>query len=82
MLDDPKPLLFIDTIQDGRINFNSFAYVNSPRAVYPTRSDIWFELLAKLPEAGIELGTTPQQVQWIGQPVTGAQGIIENGPAS
>ena len=82
VLDDPKPLLFIDTIQDGRINFNSFAYVNSPRAVYPTRSDIWFELLAKLPEAGIELGTTPQQVQWIGQPATGAQGIIENGPAS
>jgi small-conductance mechanosensitive channel len=82
VLDDPKSLLFIDTIQDGRINFNSFAYVNSPRAVYPTRSDIWFELLAKLPEAGIELGTTPQQVQWIGQPVTGAQGIIENGPAS
>lgn len=82
VLDDPKSLLFIDTIQDGRINFNSFAYVNSPRAVYPTRSDIWFELLAKLPEAGIELGTTPQQVQWIGQPATGAQGIIENGPAS
>ncbi len=76
VLDDPKPLLFIDTVQDGRINFNSFAYVGTPRAVYPTRSEIWFELLSKLPEAGIELGTTPQQVQWIGAPPTGAQGIV------
>jgi len=76
VLDDPKPVLFIDSLHDGRINFNSFAYVNSPRAVYPTRSDIWFELLTKLPEAGIELGTTPQQVQWIGAQPTGAQGIV------
>ncbi|SDA35568.1 DUF3772 domain-containing protein [Sphingomonas sp. NFR15] len=76
VLDDPKPVLFIDSLVDGRINFNSFAYVNSPRAVYPTRSDIWFELLTKLPEAGIELGTMPQQVQWIGAQPTGAQGVI------
>lgn len=79
VLDDPKPVLFIDSLLDGRINFNSFAYVNSPRAVYPTRSEIWFELLTKLPEAGIELGTTPQQVQWIGAQPTGAQGIVGGG---
>jgi small-conductance mechanosensitive channel len=76
VLDEPKPSLFIDTIADGRINFNGFAFVNSPRAVYGTRSDIWFRLLSELPEAGIELGTTPQQVQWIGAAPTGAEGII------
>lgn len=76
VLDDPKPSLFIDTIADGRINFNGFAFVNSPRAVYGTRSDIWFRLLSELPEAGIELGTTPQQVQWINGAPVGAEGII------
>ncbi|MBA2935610.1 mechanosensitive ion channel family protein [Sphingomonas sp. CGMCC 1.13654] len=76
VLDDPKPSLFIDTIADGRINFNGFAFVNSPRSVYGTRSDIWFRLLSELPEAGIELGTTPQQVEWINGRPTGAEGII------
>ncbi|WP_206240581.1 DUF3772 domain-containing protein [Novosphingobium terrae] len=75
---DPKPSLYIDTIIDGRINFNGFAFVNSPRAVYATRSDIWFRLLSELPAAGIELGTTPQQVQWIGMPT--GDGADEAGP--
>jgi small-conductance mechanosensitive channel len=78
VVNDPKPSLFIDTIADGRINFNGFAFVNSPRAVYATRSDIWFRLLSELPAAGIELGTTPQQVQWIGTPST--DGVDEVGP--
>jgi len=76
VLDDPKPSLFIDTIANGRINFNGFAFVHSPRAVYGTRSDIWFRLLSELPEAGIELGTTPQQVEWINSPPMGTEGII------
>lgn len=66
VLDDPQPSLYIDRIADGRINFKGFAFVSSPRAVYSTRSDIWFCLLSQLPAAGIELGSTPQQVQWIG----------------
>jgi len=78
VLDEPRPSLYIDTIADGRINFNGFAFVNSPRAVYAARSDIWFRLLSDLPDAGIELGTTPQQVEWInGAPApVGSEGII------
>jgi small-conductance mechanosensitive channel len=76
VLDDPKPTLYIDTIADGRVNFIGYAFVHSPRAVYATRSDLWFSLLSELPEAGIELGSTPQQVQWIGSPVTDAEGIV------
>ncbi|MDE1916987.1 MAG: mechanosensitive ion channel family protein [Sphingomonadales bacterium] len=68
VLDDPRPSIFIDSIADGRVNFNGYAFVASPRAVYATRSDLWFTLLSHLPQEGIELGTTPQQVQWIGQP--------------
>jgi len=79
VLDDPGAVIFIDSIADGRINLNMFAYVNSPRSVYPTRSEILFKLLQRMPEAGIELGTTPQQVQWIGAAPMGAQGIIDDG---
>ena len=68
VLEEPKPNLFIDSIADGRINFNGYAYVASPRSVYATRSDLLFRLLRELPERGIELGTTPQQLQWVGAP--------------
>ena len=44
-----------------------------------TRSEILFKLLQRMPEAGIELGTTPQQVQWIGAAPTGAEGVIDTG---
>jgi small-conductance mechanosensitive channel len=63
VLDEPAPTVFIDGIVDGRINLNSFAYVAGPRAVYPTRSAILFRLLTDLPAAGIELGSSPQQMQ-------------------
>ncbi|MGI4733404.1 MAG: DUF3772 domain-containing protein [Janthinobacterium lividum] len=66
VLDDPAPKVFVDSIADGRINVNSFAYVASPRDVYPTRSDLLFRLLAELPAAGIDLGTAPQQLQLLG----------------
>jgi small-conductance mechanosensitive channel len=79
VLDDPAVKIFIDSIADGRVNLNMFAYVRSPRDVYPTRSDILFKLLRQMPEAGIELGTTPQQVQWIGAAPTGAQGVTDDG---
>ncbi|QJU59040.1 DUF3772 domain-containing protein [Sphingomonas sp. AP4-R1] len=63
VLDEPKPTVFIDGIVDGRINLNSFAHVNGPRDVYSTRSAILFRLLTDLPAAGIELGSSPQQMQ-------------------
>jgi potassium-dependent mechanosensitive channel len=69
ILDDPVPSFFIDSILDGRVNFNSFAYVRSPRDAYGTKSGILFRLLDEMPKNAIELGTTPQMVQWInGQP--------------
>ncbi|WP_298686653.1 DUF3772 domain-containing protein [uncultured Sphingomonas sp.] len=79
VLADPAPVIFIDSIADGRVNLNMFAYVSSPRSVYPTRSELLFKLLQRMPEAGIELGTTPQQVQWLGAAPTGAQGVIDDG---
>lgn len=76
VLDEPKPSLFIDSITDGRINFNGFAYVASPRAAYAARSDLLFSLLSELPDRGIELGTTPQQFHLINAPAPGTEGIL------
>jgi small-conductance mechanosensitive channel len=66
ILDDPAPSFFIDSLLDGRVNFNSFAYVRSPRDAYGTKSGILFRLLDEMPKKDIELGTTPQMVQWVG----------------
>lgn len=65
VLDRPPPKVFVDSIADGRININSFAYVASQRDVYSTRSELLFRLLAELPAAGIDLGTAPQQLQLV-----------------
>jgi small-conductance mechanosensitive channel len=74
VLDTPAPSLFIDSIVDGRINLNGFAYVRSPRDAYGTRSEILFHLLDRLPAAGIELGTAPQQFHFIGHLPQTAEG--------
>jgi small-conductance mechanosensitive channel len=77
VLDDPAPRVFVDSIADGRVNVNSFAYVASPRDVYPTRSELLFRLLSELPAAGIDLGTAPQQLQLVGgaAPTDGAAAV-------
>jgi small-conductance mechanosensitive channel len=71
VLEEPHPSLYIDTVADGRVNFKGYAFVASPRVVSATKSELWFSLLSQLPAAGIELGSTPQQVQWIGSPTDG-----------
>lgn len=68
VLDEPAPNFFVDSIADGRVNLMCFAYVRSPREVYAARSQILFELLEKLPAAGIELGTAPQRFEVVGTP--------------
>lgn len=79
VLDQPPPNVFVDSIADGRININSFAYVASQRHVYSTRSELLFRLLSELPAAGIDLGTAPQQLQLISPAMPATQ---TNSPAS
>ena len=76
VLDRPPPEVFIDSIADGRVNINSHAYVPSQREVYATRSALLFRLLAELPAAGIDLGTSPQQLQLINAPTIAGAGDI------
>lgn len=61
VLSQPAPLVFIDSILDGNITLNSFAYVSSPRQAYAVRSDLYFCLLEILSTRGITL-TAPTDI--------------------
>lgn len=63
VLADPAPVVFIDALSGGQVQFNSFAYVAGPRAAYSTRSALLFELLDRLRAAGVHLETPAQEVR-------------------
>ncbi|KQN08104.1 mechanosensitive ion channel protein [Sphingobium sp. Leaf26] len=65
VLAEPAYTVFIDSIADGRIFFNSFAHVASPRAAYSARSNVLTVVLRRLREEGIEIGTVPQRMELI-----------------
>lgn len=65
VLEAPPARVFIDGIAEGRILFNCFAHVSSPRVAYDARSNILLTLLRRLREEGIELGTVPQRLELI-----------------
>ncbi len=67
VLDDPAPSVFIDSIANGHVTLNSFAYVASPRLTYGTRSELFFALLQRLAEEGIAL-ESPQEVKLLRDP--------------
>ncbi len=68
VLADPAPSAFIDAIVDGRIAFNCFAHVDSPRSAYGARSNILLELLTRFRDEGIEMGTVPQRLELVSSP--------------
>ncbi|MCC6919644.1 MAG: mechanosensitive ion channel family protein [Alphaproteobacteria bacterium] len=68
ILENPKPVVFIDDIADGRIMFNGFAHVASPRASYGARSNVLMTLLQRFKDEGIEIGTTPQRMELVTLP--------------
>lgn len=74
ILTDPAPSVFIDSIVDGRIMFNSFAHVSGPRASYGARSTVFKALLQRLRDEDIEIGTPPQKLEFVGGPGTGSSG--------
>jgi small-conductance mechanosensitive channel len=63
ILDEPAPAAFIDAIADGRILFNCFAHVPSPRDAYGARSNVLRELLTRFRAEDIDIGTVPQRLE-------------------
>ncbi|WP_282296597.1 DUF3772 domain-containing protein [Stenotrophomonas sp. PS02289] len=67
VLDEPAPSVFIDSINNGQIAINSFAYTSGPRAVYGVRSDLYFSLLQQFAAAGIAL-SSPTDIHLVRDP--------------
>jgi small-conductance mechanosensitive channel len=58
VLDDPKPSVLIRSIADGKIIFESYAFVGSPRTAASVKSALLFNTLEKFRKANIALHTT------------------------
>lgn len=67
VLAEPAPSVFIDSIANGQIAINSFAYTSGPRAVYGVRSDLYFTLLQRFAAAGIPLAS-PTDIHLVRDP--------------
>ncbi|KGE53502.1 DUF3772 domain-containing protein [Xanthomonas axonopodis] len=63
VLAEPAPSVFIDSLAGGHVNFNSFAYVSSPRDSYGVRSQLFFALLQRIATEGIAL-QSPQEIRF------------------
>ena len=70
VLADPEPVVFIDDLVGGQVTLKSFAYVSGPRAAYPVRSALLFDMIARFAAAGIHLETPTQEVRVVRAPPT------------
>lgn len=55
----PAPNVQLDGIDGVRLIFNASGYVSSPRASYGVKSDLLFDILTRLKEAGLSLSLPP-----------------------
>ncbi len=76
VLADPPPKVFLDSIVDGRILFNCFAHVESPRAAYPARSNVYGDLLRRLRAEAIDIGTVPQKLELVAPHAAGPDAAL------
>ncbi|MEP7102177.1 MAG: DUF3772 domain-containing protein [Burkholderiales bacterium] len=59
VLDTPGPAVLLDGVDNSQLMFNATGYVNSPRSVSRVRSELLFDVLKRLSEAGITLSRPP-----------------------
>ena len=59
VLPSPAPNVQLDGIDGTNLVFNASGFVSSPRAAYGVRSDLLFDVLERLREAGLALGKPP-----------------------
>jgi small-conductance mechanosensitive channel len=60
ILDEPAPIVLLDTVEGNSILFNAIGFVSSPRAAVRVRSAVLFDVLISLKKAGVTV--TPVQV--------------------
>ncbi|MCL6710971.1 mechanosensitive ion channel [Pseudomonas sp. R2.Fl] len=55
VLPRPEPVVLVEEVKDNKIFFNLSVYVDGPRRVATVRGALLYELLRRLPEAGVPL---------------------------
>jgi potassium efflux system protein len=66
ILDTPAPNVQLDGIDNNNLIFNATGFASSPRLAYGVRSDLLFDVLKRLREAGISIAKQPTML--IGAP--------------
>ncbi|ARN23768.1 hypothetical protein A4W93_07025 [Piscinibacter gummiphilus] len=79
VLPSPAPNVQLDGIDGTNLVFNASGFVSSPRAAYGVRSDLLFDVLERLREAGLSLGKPPTML--VSQPVESV-GTVPPPPAA
>jgi potassium efflux system protein len=67
ILETPAPNVQLDGIDNSNLIFNATGFASSPRLAYGVRSDLLFDVLKRLREAGISIAKQPTIV--MGSPV-------------
>ena len=62
VLETPRPNVQLDGVDGLNLVFNATGFVSSPRASYGVKSDLLFDVLERLREAGLELARPPTLV--------------------
>jgi potassium efflux system protein len=75
ILETPAPNVQLDGIDNNNLIFNATGFASSPRLAYGVRSDLLFDVLKRLREAGISIAKQPTIV--MGSPVAA---LPEAGP--
>ena len=59
VLDTPAPAVQLDGVDGGQLMFNATGFADSPRKSYGVRSELLFDILKRLKDAGITLARPP-----------------------
>jgi potassium efflux system protein len=67
ILESPAPNVQLDGIDNNNLTFNATGFASSPRLAYGVRSDLLFDVLKRLRDAGISIAKQPTML--IGSPL-------------
>ncbi len=77
ILKAPKPVVYIDALAAGAVDFVGYLFVASPRDVYKTRSALYFAILEAFAQAGIGLAGVVGATNVVVEPGPTMQGLLK-----
>ncbi|MDB5999942.1 MAG: hypothetical protein JWP52_1641, partial [Rhizobacter sp.] len=78
VLETPAPNVQLDGIDQGNLVFNATGFVESPRAAYGVRSELLFDVLKRIADAGLSMARPPTMLIAAGN--GGMPGQLEMNP--